>query len=90
MPRFLAVHALPEPDWRDSLLRLAKRASARGLRPIETFYARASGRGYTLYDAPDAASIARLHVDVALDAPTEILPAEQIFTELLAQPHRAR
>lgn len=90
VPRFLAIHPLPGPDWRGSLTRLAEHGAAVGIRPVETFYATQTGLAYTLYEAADEASVRRVHERAAVAPPDSVLPAERVYTELLAQPHRSR
>lgn len=94
MRRYLAVHRLPENaasgDWKGELTRLVERGHDVGIRAVETFYSAERGVAYTLFEAPDAASVANLHRSAALPAPDDVLPAERVFTELLAEPRRDR
>jgi hypothetical protein len=94
MKRFLVIHPMPDPPgvrgWRDELARLARRAHDAGLHPIETFYTAERGLAYTLYEAPDAGSIRKLHERVGLAAPHDVLSAERVYPELLAEPRRDR
>lgn len=92
MPRFLAAHPLarhaPVDTWRDELTRIARAAREVGIHPVETFYSAERGRAYTIYDAPDADSIRRLHETAKASPPDDIITGERIYTELLAEPRR--
>lgn len=90
---FLAVHELPPgttPEGvRAQLERVAEASHALGLHPAETFYSFENGRAYTRYDAGDAVTI-RMAYETAGLPPLEIVPGDQIYTDLLDAPRRAR
>lgn len=94
MARFLAIHHIepqaPDGSWREKLTRLAEESLDVGLHPVETVYSRARGVAYTFYEAPDAESIRRLHMKAFATPPDDVMEADRVYPELLAEPRRDR
>lgn len=93
MDRFLAIQPLPPgatPEaFRESMLRLDRAADALGLHVTETFYNLERAQAWSVVEAPSERDVLAAHERAGLPRP-DVVKAELLYTELLAEPRRAR
>jgi hypothetical protein len=93
MDRFLAIHAIPkgitQEAFKESLLHVAKAADQLGLHVTETLYNLERAQAFSVFEA-DSADDVRKAAELAGIPQPDVFRADILYTELLAEPRRAR
>lgn len=93
MERYLAVHAIPEgvseQQFKESLRQVAVAAETLGLRVTETLYNLERHQAFSVVEADSEEDVRKAHRLAGLPLP-DVFEARILYTQLLAEPRRAR